>query len=175
MATRHAIADSAIGPITLVASSDFLTGLYFPHHWYAPDPATFGPRVDAHGDAVLDRAQIQIHEYLAGTRRAFDVPLAPEGDAFQSRVWAIVSEIPYGAVRTYGEIAAELGGPSTTSMSLAQRVGQAIGRNPLCIFIPCHRVVGAGGKVTGYAGGRTRKRQLLELERPAAALAGRLF
>jgi methylated-DNA-[protein]-cysteine S-methyltransferase len=92
------------------------------------------------------------------------------GDDFQQRVWAILREIPYGTTTTYGAIAGRLG-----DKALAQRVGQAVGRNPLSIVVPCHRVVGSNGWLTGYAGGLERKRRLLDLEQPMDARAGRLF
>lgn len=175
MSTRHIKVTTSLGELTLVAATCAITGMYFPHHWYAPDPVTFGQRVSVETDPVLAQACTEIEEYLAGKRHDFDVPLAPVGNGFQRRVWGLVSAIPYGEVRTYGEIAAELGDTETGNLPLAKKVGQAVGRNPLCIFIPCHRVVGAGGKITGYAGGRDRKRRLLELEEPATGPARRLF
>ena len=174
MLTRHAKMITRLGELTVVAEGNAVTGLYFPRHWHAPDPVTFGQRADAGTDPVLARARTELEEYLAGRRHEFGVPLAAAGDDFQRRVWDLVSAIPYGEVRTYGEIAAGLGGLKAGDMPLAKEAGQALGRNPLCIFIPCHRVVGAGGKITGYAGGRDRKRQLLELEERSAPLAGLL-
>lgn len=157
--TRHAIASTAIGEITLVATDYTLTGGYFPGHWYKPDARTFGVTVDAAVDPVLSVAERQIDEYLAGARYAFDVPTATRGDAFQERVWSLLETIPYGETTTYGELARRLG-----RSDLARDVGQAVGRNPLAIIVPCHRVVGKDGKLTGYAGGLPRKKTLLELE-----------
>ena len=180
MSVRHTKVRTSLGELALVAGGDAVTGLYFAHHWYAPDPVTFGRRVEVDADPVLGRARVELEEYLSGARQEFEVPLAPVGDDFQRRVWDRVAAIPYGEVRTYGQIAGELGdvelnAAAAGDVPLAKRVGQAVGRNPLCIFVPCHRVVGAGGKITGYAGGRDRKRRLLELEQSAAVPAGRLW
>ena len=101
----------------------------------------------------------QLSEYFSGTRTEFDIPLAPNGTPFQKLVWRELCRIPYGQTRTYGEIAAAIGSPKA-----ARAVGQAVNRNPIWIVIPCHRIVGAGGKLTGYAGGLELKQQLLNLE-----------
>jgi methylated-DNA-[protein]-cysteine S-methyltransferase len=151
----HTVATTSLGALTLVRDAKSVRGLYFPHHWYRPDPATFGPRSDDGFANVVD----QLEQYLAGQRRDFDLPLDARGDERQRRVWALVEQIGYGRTTTYGELAAEVGDAAT-----AQEIGAAVGRNPLCILVPCHRVVGKGGKLTGYAGGVERKRQLLELE-----------
>lgn len=155
MSTRHTVIDSPLGELTLVADGDALTGLYFPHHWYRPDPATFGPRADG----TFTAASQQLGEYFAGTRQTFDLPIRLHGNAFQRRVWSLIADIPYGHTTTYGAMAQALGDPS-----LAREVGAAVGRNPLSIVIGCHRVLGADGNLTGYAGGLPRKRQLLDLE-----------
>jgi methylated-DNA-[protein]-cysteine S-methyltransferase len=160
--TRHAIVENALGDVTLVASGDAIVGIYFPHHWHPPVAGSLGPRVDARADAVLQTASAQLDEYLGGERTAFELPTATDGDAFQERVWAMLAEIPYGETTTYGELAQRLG-----DRALARRVGQAVGHNPISIVVPCHRVVGQGGKLTGYAGGLERKQRLLELEEPA--------
>jgi methylated-DNA-[protein]-cysteine S-methyltransferase len=170
MSTRHGAVETMMGPMTIVATGEAITGLYFDRHARRPRSETFGPRIALSEDEVLTQAARQLMEYLEGTRRTFELTLDAAGDAFQQSVWAIVSDIPFGTTTTYGAIAAELGNPS-----LAQEVGQAVGMNPLCIFIPCHRVVGASGALTGYAGGLARKRTLLELEEPVSASAGRLF
>ena len=102
----------------------------------------------------------QLDEYFAGKRETFDLPLAPKGTEFQQKVWNALKEIPYGETRTYGEIAAAIGNPKA-----ARAVGMANNKNPIGILIPCHRVVGANGKLVGYAGGMEKKEFLLELER----------
>jgi methylated-DNA-[protein]-cysteine S-methyltransferase len=170
MTTRHAVIDSALGELTLVADDDALTGLYFRHHWYRPSADTFGPRVDAESDELLARAQTELTDYLAGHRTDFDLPITLHGDEVQRRVWDLLTSIPYGDTITYGELAASLADGTTP-----QEVGQAVGRNPLSIVVPCHRVVGRNGELTGYAGGLKRKQFLLELEEPAETRAARLF
>ncbi len=170
MSTRHTVVDTDLGPVTIVADGDAITGLYFDRHARRPPRETFGPRAPAAGDSLLGKACRQLLEYLAGQRTAFELPLDAGGDGFQRSVWQIVSGVPYGRTTTYGEIAARLG-----DRTLARNVGQAVGANPLCVLVPCHRVVGANGALTGYAGGRSRKRALLELEEPAAGATGRLF
>lgn len=164
----HTIIDSPLGGLTLTAEDDALTGLYFERHRRGPAAETLGARDDA--GAGFAAARRQLDEYFAGERREFTLPLAPAGDEFQRRVWRLLTRIPYGQTRSYGELARELGDPA-----LAQAVGAANGRNPLCVIVPCHRVVGADGSLTGYAGGLERKRFLLSLEEPALVKAERLF
>jgi methylated-DNA-[protein]-cysteine S-methyltransferase len=166
MVATHTTVESPVGELTLVAEDGRLVGLYFPNHWYKPDPTSFGHRTGA----GFDEAKRQLAEYFAGDRRSFDLPLDPRGDEFQEHVWALIGRIPYGRTTTYGDLARELGG-----QVLAKDVGAAVGRNPLSILVPCHRVVGKDGKLTGYAGGLTRKRFLLDLEAPAGVGAARLF
>jgi methylated-DNA-[protein]-cysteine S-methyltransferase len=170
MTTRHAVINSALGELTLVADDDALTGLYFRHHWYRPSADTFGPRVDVESDDLFATARTQLTDYLAGLRTDFDLPITLHGDDAQHRVWELLTTIPYGNTVTYGELAAVLADGTT-----AQEVGQAVGRNPLSIVVPCHRVVGHNGQLTGYAGGLKRKQFLLELEEPAETRAVRLF
>jgi methylated-DNA-[protein]-cysteine S-methyltransferase len=170
MNTRHTRIGTALGELTLVADGGRLTGLYFPHHWTRPAQDTFGPYVDAAGDRLFTEVGAQLDDYLAGRRTTFDVPTAAAGDDFERRVWAMLAEIPYGTTTTYGALAERLG-----DRTLAQRVGKAVGRNPLSVIVPCHRVVGGDGRLTGYAGGIPRKRFLLGLEEPAPVEAGRLF
>ena len=170
MGVRHALVETTLGEVTLVADDAQLTGVYFAQHWYRPAVSSFGDRVDLDADALLGRAAAQLVEYLAGERQAFELPVRARGDEFQERVWSLLNDIPYGQTVTYGELADRLG-----DRSLAQQVGQAVGRNPLCMVIPCHRVVGRDGALTGYAGGLTRKRALLSIEEPRPALIGRLF
>ncbi len=111
---------------------------------------------------LLEMAAAQLSEYLQGRRQEFTVPLAPHGSDFAMKVWREMLAIPYGKVRTYGEMAEAIGHPGA-----ARSVGQACNRNPISIMIPCHRVVGAGGKLTGYAGGLPMKERLLRLEKDA--------
>ena len=159
----HTVIGSPVGELTLVGTDDALTGVYFDGHRRRPGQETFGPRVQG----GFEETTRQLGEYFAGERTAFDLPLAPEGDEFHRRVWDLLARIPYGETRSYGDLARELGDPS-----LAQAVGAANGRNPLCVVVPCHRVVGADGSLVGYAGGLDRKRFLLDLEEPAGT---RLF
>jgi methylated-DNA-[protein]-cysteine S-methyltransferase len=166
MTASHTITDSPVGRLTLVADEGKLIGVYFPHHWYRPDPATFGPR----DDTGFDAARTQLAGYFAGQRERFDLPAEPRGAAFQVKVWALIADIGYGRTATYGDLARVLG-PGVTPKD----VGAAVGRNPLSIVIPCHRVVGKDGKLTGYAGGLARKRFLLDLEATAAGTSQALF
>lgn len=170
MTTRHTVIDSRLGELTLVAKNDALTGVYFRHHWHPPAAEALGPYVEATADELFDRAKKQLDEYLAGERTQFDLPVVPAGEPSQQRVWDLLADIAYGQTITYGELAAKLADGAT-----AYEVGQAVGRNPLSIIVPCHRVVGKNGALTGYAGGLKRKRFLLDLEEPVPAAAGRLF
>jgi methylated-DNA-[protein]-cysteine S-methyltransferase len=157
MTSTHTTIDSPLGELTLVALDGVLSGLYFPGHWYMPAPEVFGAR----SERGFEQAEGELGEYFAGERTGFDLPTAATGgDEFQRSVWELIDRIPYGETTTYGEMAAGLGADPT----LARKVGGAVGRNPLSIVTPCHRVVGKDGKLTGYAGGLERKRQLLELE-----------
>jgi methylated-DNA-[protein]-cysteine S-methyltransferase len=164
--TVNTTVGSPVGELTLVADDGRLTGVYFPHHWYRPDAATFGRP----SEAGFDEARRQLGEYFAGDREHFDLPLDARGDEFQRTVWDMIARIPYGQTVTYGELARELGG-----QVLAKDVGAAVGRNPLSVIVPCHRVVGKDGKLTGYAGGLARKRFLLDLEAPAERRSAKLF
>lgn len=165
MPVTHTTVESPAGELTLVAEDGRLTGVYFPHHWYRPDPATFGDRAEV----GFGEAKRQLAEYFAGGRERFDLPLDPRGDAFQQRVWELIGRIPYGQTATYGDLARKLGGGA-----LAKDVGAVVGRNPLCVIVPCHRVVGKDGRLTGYAGGLARKRYLLRLEEQAAPDSAKL-
>jgi methylated-DNA-[protein]-cysteine S-methyltransferase len=169
-AATHTTIQTGLGDLTVVARGGVVTGVYFPHHWHRPDRASFGQYRAAEPGDVFDDVRQQLDEYLAGERRDFDLPVAAAGSAFQQRVWDRLGQIPYGATVSYGELAREFG-PGIT----AQEVGAAVGRNPVSVIIPCHRVVGADGGLTGYAGGLRRKRTLLDLEQDAAGRASRLF
>jgi methylated-DNA-[protein]-cysteine S-methyltransferase len=155
MTATHTTIDSPIGELTLVARDGVLSGIYFPGHWHMPAPEVFGTPVED----GFEQAREQLGEYFAGARTEFELETTVVGEEFQRRVWALIDRIPYGRTTTYGEMAEELGDPV-----LAREVGSAVGRNPLSIVVPCHRVVGKDGKLTGYAGGLERKRFLLELE-----------
>ncbi|OEU92267.1 cysteine methyltransferase [Streptomyces abyssalis] len=132
-----------------------MTGVYFEDHLRGPSPHELGVR----DETGFSETEQQLREYFAGERQRFDLPLAPRGEPFRQRVWGLLRQIPYGETRSYGQLARELG-----DQALAQAVGAANGRNPLSVIVPCHRVVGADGSLTGYAGGLERKRFLLELE-----------
>lgn len=167
---RHARVETMLGALTIVANDGEVTGVYFPGHWHLPDEATFGAVVDASTDALLNQARSELEEYFRGGRRDFDVPVRARGDEFSERVWTMLRDIPFGQTVSYGDLAERMG-----DRRQAQRVGQVVGRNPVSIIIPCHRVVGADGSLTGYAGGLQRKRRLLDLEEPAERAATRLF
>jgi methylated-DNA-[protein]-cysteine S-methyltransferase len=162
----HTIIESPIGDLTLVANDGQLAGLYMEQHRRRPAKSTFGKRVDSGFEAAIE----QLGEYFAGERTEFSLNLDPQGDEFQLQVWERLKAIPYGETRSYGDIAKELG-----DRSLAQAVGAANALNPLPIIVPCHRVIGADGKLVGYAGGLDRKEFLLNLENPARAITPRLF
>jgi methylated-DNA-[protein]-cysteine S-methyltransferase len=154
---RHHIIPSPLGPLMLVADdTDRLRALFLPDH--RRGPATPPGRRQAGG--VIDHAASQLDEYFAGDRTVFDLPHATSGSPFQERVWARLRSIPYAATITYGQIAGELG----LAPGVARAVGSANARNPLSIIVPCHRVIGASGSLTGYAGGVTAKRYLLDHE-----------
>lgn len=162
----HTTIDSPLGVLTVVVNRGSFVGLYFPHHWYMPARETLGAR----SDDGLEDVRRQLGEYFAGERRAFDLPLAMDGDRVQRRVWDLVRQVPYGQTSTYGQLARALGDGTS-----AQAVGAAVGRNPLCILVPCHRIVGHNGRLTGYAGGLARKRSLLDMEALHSGTASRLF
>lgn len=146
---------SPLGRLLLAGDDHVLRALHLPnrharrHDWVS-------------ADAPFERAVEQLEEYFAGARVAFDLPLATNGSPFEEGVWDAVSEIPYGETRSYGEVARAVGRPDR-----ARAVGSANARNPLAIIVPCHRVIGSDGSLTGYGGGLERKRALLELEQGA--------
>ena len=145
---------SPIGPLTLTSDGSSLTGLWMESQ--NPDLTDAQWQDDL---AIFDSARRWLEDYFVGNPREIDFPLSPAGTAFQHRVWDLLLTIPYGQTTTYGALARQLG----PNMS-AQAVGQAVGRNPIGIIIPCHRVIGAGGKLTGYAGGLDNKKWLLRHE-----------
>lgn len=152
----YSVLDSPIGPLLLAGTDGRLSMVGFPS-----GPKAQAPRGDwVRGDAAFDAAKRQLSEYFDGSRRTFDLDLAPAGTAFQLRVWRALSDIPYGETRSYGQIAAAIGNPRA-----AMAVGGANGSNPLPIVVPCHRVIGSDGALTGFGGGLAAKRYLLDLER----------
>lgn len=156
---EHMVTGSPVGPLTLVSEDGGLVGLYMDRQRYAPAPDTLGEAADG-GSPVLTEAASQLQDYFAGKRTTFELPLAPAGTPFQRRVWAALREIPYGETISYGQLAERIGKPSA-----ARAVGLANGKNPIGIIVPCHRVVGADGSLTGYGGGLERKEHLLAFER----------
>jgi methylated-DNA-[protein]-cysteine S-methyltransferase len=148
--------DSPVGELTLVASDGALAGVYMREHRYMPDPVTFGSRQFG----PLAAASEQLAEYFAGQRQVFDVAVALAGTVFQQRVWRALLEVPFGQTVTYGGLARRLGVARGS-----RAVGLANGRNPVSVVVPCHRVVGADGGLTGYGGGVANKRFLLDFER----------
>lgn len=144
--------DSPVGGLRLHVHAGLLTRVEFGAE----------PEGSSLADPLLDAAEQQLTEYFAGERREFDLPLASDGTEFQRKVWSEVRRIPYGETASYGDIARRLG----YEPGISRAVGAANGANPLPIVVPCHRVVGADGSLTGYAGGPDRKRILLELEQP---------
>jgi methylated-DNA-[protein]-cysteine S-methyltransferase len=155
----HTVLATSVGKLTVVREGGSLSGLYFPRHWPRPDRSAFGAR----SDEGFEEAARQLGEFLDGDRSVFDLPLRDRGSEFDRRIWELVADVPYGETTTYGELARSLGAGTEP-----RDVGAAVGRNPLCIIIPCHRVVGVTGKLTGYAGGLDRKRALLEIEHAGA-------
>jgi methylated-DNA-[protein]-cysteine S-methyltransferase len=163
-ATLYTTTDSPIGELLLTGDGAALAGLYM----QAGRPKRIDPSW-RRSDAAFAAAVAQLGEYFAGERREFDLPLAPRGAAFQLRAWEALREIPYGETVTYGEQARRIGHPDA-----ARAVGAANGRNPIAVIVPCHRVIGANGSLTGFGGGLERKRLLLDLEADTVSGATRL-
>lgn len=156
-------AASPLGPLLLAADEQGLTGLWFEGQKYFA--RTLDP-VHAEGETpILQTAKRWLDVYFSGREPEFSVPLHWIGTEFQSRVWNILCTIPYGTTMTYGDIAKRLAAETGRARMSAQAVGGAVGHNAIGIIVPCHRVVGTGGSLTGYAGGVDRKQKLLELER----------
>ncbi len=155
--TAHATVESPLGPVIITTNGHAITGVYFVGQKHGPMPSQCGQA--APDDPLLSVAARQLGEYIAGARERFDVPFDPAGTPFQQRVWRALSDIPCGQTVTYSQIATRIGSPRAV-----RAVGAAIGRNPISVAVPCHRVVGANGSLTGYAGGLSRKRALLDLE-----------
>ena len=153
---NETVIDSPVGRIRIVAEDGAIRQL-----WFVGDEVPLRPS----DDPVLVEAVRQLEEYFTGRRTSFDLPLSPQGSAFQRKVWAALQEIPYGETVSYGELAGSLG-----LLNGARAVGAANGQNPIAIVVPCHRVIGANGRLIGYAAGLDRKRVLLELEARARSL-----
>lgn len=153
----HTVVESPIGPLTLVNDNGALSGVYMAEHRHQPDPVNFG-LADATG---FDEVSGQLTEYFDGTRTEFTLRLALRGTLFQQRVWTALQTIPFGKTWTYRQLAHSIGSPTAV-----RAVAAANGRNPVSIIVPCHRVIGSDGTLTGYAGGLERKRFLLGREAP---------
>ena len=179
MARAHEIVSTPIADLTVVAEDDSLVGIYFPGHWHPPGGDELGARLTSKeaGErpprSLLADVERQLGEYFDGRRTRFELPTAfAGGSETQRAIWERLVGIPFGETVSYGEIAAELGlgGRVDSDPSGAREVGAAVGRNPISIVVPCHRVVGKDGSLTGYAGGLERKRFLLDLEAPTMRL-----
>ncbi|TDC93926.1 methylated-DNA--[protein]-cysteine S-methyltransferase [Actinomadura sp. 7K507] len=169
MNPTHVVVDSPVGPLTLVALDGALSALYMEVQRHRPAEETFGAPGDPDTEPFATVAE-QLSAYFAGELTEFDLPLTLHGTPFQKRVWALLQEIPYGDTATYGQLAVEMGKPSAS-----RAVGLANGRNPVGIIVPCHRVIGSTGDLTGYGGGLDRKRYLLDFERETHATQAALF
>jgi methylated-DNA-[protein]-cysteine S-methyltransferase len=156
---QHTVIDSPYGPLTLVAEAGVLCGLYMVDQRHRPPEEDFGEC----DDTPFDEAVEQLRMYFAGELKEFTLELRLDGTPFQRRVWQQLRLIPYGETRSYGELADALGNPGAS-----RAVGLANGKNPIGIVVPCHRVVGANGGLTGYGGGLDRKKRLLDFESGAA-------
>ena len=154
--------DSPLGSLQLVSNGEALVVIAF--------PGTHTDTPVSELDPVIRQAQLQLSEYFAGRRRSFQLPLAPHGTDFQTAVWQALARIPFGELRSYRDIAQEIGRPSAV-----RAVGAANGRNPLPIVVPCHRVIGSDGSLTGFAGGLDAKRILLDIEGSLPAETGALL
>jgi methylated-DNA-[protein]-cysteine S-methyltransferase len=154
----HTVVPTPVGPTTLVAHDGRLSALLMPGSKYAPMQGPFGER----DDDGFDEVRTQLDEYFTGTRTTFDLPLALLGSEFQVRVWRGLLTIPYGQTWSYGELAESVGLDPRTS---SRAVGAANGRNRIAIIVPCHRVIGSSGSLTGYGGGLDRKTWLIDHER----------
>lgn len=159
---KRMIHESPVGPLTLVSDGRGIAALVFEQH---SKPIRVLAEARPGSDAILDEARRQLDEYFAGRRRVFELPLNPQGTDFQQRVWQALRGIAFGMTKSYGHLAQELGSPRAV-----RAVGGANGRNPISIIIPCHRVIGSRGALTGFGGGLQRKRFLLALESGQSSL-----
>jgi len=156
----HTVVESPVGPLTLVAAEGALIGLYMEQQRHLPPPEALGAPDGDPAGAPFAEVSVQLREYFGGERTEFGLRVTLAGTAFQQRVWAALRAIPFGQTASYGELAGRIGQPSAS-----RAVGLANGRNPVGIIVPCHRVVGADGSLTGYGGGMERKQYLLDHER----------
>jgi methylated-DNA-[protein]-cysteine S-methyltransferase len=163
MTTLYTEMESPLGTLLLTAEDGALTGVHFPGGKHDRPRQPDWQHADS--EPVLARARAQLAEYFEGRRTRFDLPLAPRGTDFQQAVWRALLAVPFGSTSTYGEIAAAIRRPSAV-----RAVGAAVGANPIGIVVPCHRIIGRDGTLTGYAGGLHRKEKLLALESRAEAL-----
>ncbi|NKG19478.1 methylated-DNA--[protein]-cysteine S-methyltransferase [Paeniglutamicibacter sp. ANT13_2] len=170
-ALRHAIIDSPLGALRLVASPRGISGIFMDNHSHPPAPEVLGELLDSPSDdPLIAQCASELAEYFASERQTFTVATDALGTEFQQRVWAQLATIPYGQSATYGELALALG-----DEKLTRAVGTANGRNPISIVVPGHRVIGADGSLTGYAGGLKNKEFLLRLEGILPAPEATLF
>ena len=173
MTRHHTVLDSPLGPLTVVTEDAGVCGLYVEQglrkalERRTAEGAPLGDPCRPEDDRVLSSVSEQLTAYFDRELTDFDVPVAAVGTPFQQRVWSALRDIPYGRTRSYGDLAATLGNPAAS-----RAVGAANGRNPVSIVVPCHRVVGSNGRLTGYSGGLTTKEQLLAHERSACGTAG---
>ncbi|MFD4828838.1 methylated-DNA--[protein]-cysteine S-methyltransferase [Streptomyces uncialis] len=156
---QHTLIDSPYGPLTLVATGGTLCGVYMTDQRHRPPEESFGDR----DPGPFTETARQLDAYFAGELTDFDLPFSLDGTPFQRSVWEQLLRIPFGETRTYGELAEALGNPAAS-----RAVGLANGKNPISVIVPCHRVIGANGNLTGYGGGLPRKQRLLDFERGSA-------
>jgi methylated-DNA-[protein]-cysteine S-methyltransferase len=161
----HKTMSSPVGALTLVATDDGLAGILWEKDWPNRTPLDTGARADSH--PVLVETERQLNEYFSGRRKDFELSLDVDGTPFQRKVWNALRTIPFGETRSYGEIAKQIGNPDAM-----RAVGAANGRNPVSIVVPCHRVIGSNGKLTGFGGGLDAKAYLLALEGGTPAFQG---
>ena len=159
--------DTPLGAVAVSAENEAVTGLWFIGQKYFP--AEIDTWIDNPEYPLFKLLRTWLSDYFLGMDRALDLRLEPQGTPFQKAVWNILLKIPYGRITTYGEIAREIAAGRGLSAMCSRAVGSAVGRNPVSILIPCHRVVGSNGSLTGYAGGLDKKKALLQLERVSLA------
>lgn len=160
----YSLYKSSVGQLTIASDGKNITGLWLEGQKYFGSTLS-GEKILVKDMAVLDQAEEWLERYFAGKRPLpSELPIAPQGSEFRRAVWKILGEIPYGEVITYGDIAKEIAAMKGIETMSAQAVGGAVGHNPISIIIPCHRVVGSNGSLTGYAGGMERKQWLLAHE-----------